>query len=291
MDKLFFASEKEWLDARKGYLGASDASIIMGVSKWKTNDGRIKTPYLLWQEKLGLTVLDCDNSATRYGKEMEEPARKRYQEMVGGIFRPDCIINKDYPYAMVSLDGLNIPEDRAVEIKNCKLEDHILAKNGQIPEKYYPQVQMQAMVTGLPEIDYFSFHNDEGIIVTVKRDDEYIKNLDKKLKEFWDCVLNLKEPGLTDDDYIEQDDVWLEKAKRLYEVKQSKKALCEEEKLLEESLKSLSNDFNACSGGFRYTRSVGAGRVDYKSIPELLNVDLRKYTGKPIISWRLKKEK
>jgi len=264
---------------------------LMGVSKWKLPDGRIKTPYLLWQEKLGMLDLSCDNPATRYGKAMEEPARQRYQEMVGDLFEPTCVINSAYPYAMVSLDGLNITDDKAVEIKNCKLEDHELARDAQIPDKYYPQVQMQAMVTGLQEIDYFSFHDDEGIIVTSKRDDEYIKILDKKLKEFWDCVLNLKEPKLTEYDFIEQGNEWLETAQKLYDVKQAKKAMCEEEKLLEGMLKSLSNDSNACCGDFRYTRSVGVGRVDYKSIPELVNVDLSKYAGKPIISWRLNKKK
>lgn len=192
---------------------------------------------------------------------------------------------------MVSLDGLSATQDHAVEIKNCKLEDHELAKDCKIPEKYISQVQMQAMVTELPEIDYFSFHKGEGIIVTVKRDEKYIKILDKKLKDFWDCVTNLKEPALTEDDFIEQGDEWFNTAKKLYDVKQVKKAMCEEEKLLEKMLKSLSNDSNARCGEFRYTRSVGKGRVDYKSIPELLNRDLSEFTGDPIISWRLNRSK
>ncbi len=38
----------EWLELRKNKIGASDAPIIMKVSPWKT-------PYRLWEEKLGLT--------------------------------------------------------------------------------------------------------------------------------------------------------------------------------------------------------------------------------------------
>jgi len=289
--KLIFENDQEWLDFRKTKIGASDASIIMGTSKWKTTDGRIKTPYLLWQEKLGLGEMSSDNAATRYGKAMEEPARQAYQEMVGDLFEATCVIHDDYPYAMVSLDGLNITNDKMVEIKNCCKEDYETAMNGKVPEKYIPQVQMQIMVTELPENDYFSFNNGEGVIVVVKRDEEYIKILDKKLREFQRCVDNLIEPALTEDDYIEQGSEWLEVAKELHEVQQRKKAVTEEETALKDSLKSLSNDRNARSEDYRYTRSVGSGRVDYKAIPELKNMDLSEFTGKPVISWRLRKLK
>jgi len=291
LTKLIFENDAEWLAFRKDHIGASDCSIIMGTSKWKTNNGMIKTPKLLFQEKLGLDTMNCDNAATRYGKAMEEPARQVYQEMVSDLFEPMCIKNSKYPYAMVSLDGLNITDDRAVEIKNCSLADHEIARQGKVPDKYYSQVQMQIMVTEFSEIDYFSFHDNEGIIVKVKRDDEYILELDNKLKAFWNCVTNFIEPELTEDDYIEQDQEWFKKAKQLYNVQQTLKPLVAEEKVLKDELKLLSNDRNSKFGDLLYTRSIYAGRVDYKSIPEIENIDLTKYTGKPTVSWRLKKAK
>jgi len=282
---------KEWLAFRKNHIGASDASIIMGVSKWKTNDGRIKTPYLLWQEKLGLDNIDSDNAATRYGKAMEEPARLVYQSMVGDLFEPVCIINKKYPNLMASLDGLNITSDHAVEIKNCKEEDHLLAKEGKVPAKYYPQVQMQAMLSELPFVDYFSFHKGEGIILRVERDEEYCKTLKKELDKFWEYVETFKEPPLTGDDFIEKGNDWLKVAEMLNDVKQQKKELALQEKGLEESLKSLSDNRNASSGDYRYACGKTIGRVDYKSIPELLNVDLDQFRGPPSDRWTLRKLK
>jgi len=284
-----FDSEEEWLAFRKDHIGASDASIIMGTSKWKTNDGRIKTPRLLWQEKLGLDSMDCDNSATRYGKAMEEPARNAYQEMVGDLFTPICVKNKKYPYFMVSLDGLNVTEDRAVEIKNCNEDDHLLAKDGKVPAKYYPQVQMQSMVTELPYVDYFSFHKGEGVIVKVDRDDEYISEMSKKLDRFWEYFENLKEPPLTEDDFIEKGSDWYKKAEELYEVQQIKKKVTEEERKLKNELKNLSDNRNAYSGDFRYVCSTSLGAIDYNSIPELLNVELSDYRKKPIEKWFLRK--
>ena len=289
MRKLNFKSEQEYWDFRKNRIGASDASIILGVSKWKTNDGRIKTPRLLWQEKLGLSSMDCDNAATRYGKAMEQPAREVYESMVGELFTPEPIENEKYPHLMVSLDGLNVTDDRAVEIKNCSAEDHKLAKEGKVPAKYYPQVQMQIMVTELPFIDYFSFHKGEGVIVKVDRDDEYISEMSKKLDRFWEYVENLKEPPLTEDDFIEKGDDWHQIAEKLYDIKEKKKELCLQEKELEKQLKSLSDNKNAASKEFRYVCSTSIGAIDYNLIPELLNRDLSEYRKDPITRWTLRK--
>ena len=289
MIKVKFNSEKEWLAERKKYIGASDASIIMGASRWKLPDGRIKTPNLLYQEKLGFLNLSCDNPATRYGKVMEEPAREVYQEMVGDLFEPICVKNKKYPYLMVSLDGLNVTDNKMVEIKNVNREDHELAKQGIVPDKYIPQVQAQIMGADLPTNDYFSFYKGEGVIVKVKRDDDYIKLLDEKLKEFWGCVENLKEPPLTDDDYIVQGLQWQAYARQLHQIKKQKRELCLKEKKVEKGLKELSDGKNSCSGAYRYTHSISLGRVNYKAIPELLNVNLDSFRSEPISTWRLRK--
>ena len=291
MEKFKFETEQEWLAFRKQKLGASDAPTIMGTAHWKLQDGRIKTPYLLWQEKLGLLDTSIDNVAVRYGKNMEDAAREAYQVVAGDLFEPTVVLNPKYPYLMASLDGLNVTDDHAVEIKNANAEDHELAKSGKVPDKYFPQVQMQIMVTELPSIDYWSFHKGEGVLVVVKKDEEYQKLLDEKLYHFWECVTNLKEPELTDDDFIERSGEWFTIAKSLWKIKQEKKALEVEEKALEQMLKDYSEGQNSRAGGFRYTVSNMIGRVNYKAIPELENVDLDKYRGKSIQSWRLKKEK
>lgn len=291
MQKFKFETEKEWLAFRKNHLGASDASIIMGASKWKLPDGRIKTPYLLWNEKLGFEDLSVDTEATRYGKQMEEPARIVYQEMKKEEFKPVVVKNKKFPYLIASLDGINKTDTQAVEIKNCSEKDHKQAKEGKIPEKYIAQVQQQILVTELNEIDYFSFHNGEGIIVPVKRDEKYLKQLKKKLKEFWEYVENLKEPPLTENDYIKQNLQWEIYARELYLIKKEKYKLSTKEKELEEKLKFMCGDKSGYFGPYRYQRTVSTGRINYKSIPEFKNIDLDKYRSEPIISWRLIKGK
>jgi len=290
-EKIKFKDDKEWLKYRKNHIGASDSPIIMGVAKWKTNDGRIKTPNLLAQEKWGLANLSSNNVATNYGKVMEEPARRVYESMVGDLFEPIAIKNFKYSYLMASLDGLNITEDRAVEIKNANEKDHQTAKNGGVPDKYYPQVQHQLLLLEHDEMHYFSFHKGEGIIVTVQKDKEYQEILKKELGIYWDCIETFKEPPLTEDDFIERGKDWEELAQKLYVIKQQKKVLCLEEKVLEKNLKSLSDHKNSYFGEFMYSCCTTIGRVDYKAIPELLNRDLSEFRSEPSVRWNLKKKK
>jgi len=290
MIKVYFDSEQEWLEERKKFIGASDVGIIMGVAKWKLSDGRTKTPHLLWQEKLGLENLSCDNVATRYGRQMEEPARLVYEEAMGELFPPVCIKNNKFPHLMVSLDGMNEAGTKAVEIKNVCLNDHQEAREGGVPSKYYPQVQMQLLVTELDSIDYFSFHNGEGAKVTVERDRSYLGVLEDKLETFWQYVQNLEEPPLTDDDYILRDSHWESLAKDLYAIKRKKQEISKKEKELEGQLRNLSGDNNSCHGEFFYTRTSCSGGIDYESIPVLQGMDLNKFRKPSHSRWTIRKK-
>ena len=61
---------KRWLEERMSYIGGSDAPIIMGVSPWKT-------PYQLWEEKMGNVVEDKDKEFIfARGHRMEDKARR-----------------------------------------------------------------------------------------------------------------------------------------------------------------------------------------------------------------------
>lgn len=289
LEKLFFDSEEEWLNFRKDRLGASDASIIMGVSSWKDSAGRVKTPRYLWEEKLGLSDGITDTQATRYGKEMEEPARKAYNSLKGVTTEPIAVINSKYPFFMATLDGLSEDERVIVEIKNPNAFDHEQAKAGFIPEKYIPQVQMQMLIMDLDKADYFSYSKGEGALVTAYRDEAYLKVLEKKLLEFWECVSELKEPPLSDLDLIERDDEWETIAVKIWDIKEEQKRLAEERELLENRLKELSENKNSKSKNFTFKYSIAKGLIDYSSIPELKDVNLNNYRKKHSVRWTLKK--
>ena len=64
-------SRKEWLEARKGGLGASDAGAYMGVSPWKSNEQ-------LWKEKCGIVEPeDISDTITLESKERTWPLSMR----------------------------------------------------------------------------------------------------------------------------------------------------------------------------------------------------------------------
>ena len=120
----------EWLEMRKNFIGASDAPVLMGFHQWRT-------PRQLWEEKLGLSGGQKDNSSMSYGRNMEEPARLRYSYITGIDVSPDVVYHPNKKFMMASLDGISEDRKTAVEIKNVCLEDHLVAKEGKVPPKYY----------------------------------------------------------------------------------------------------------------------------------------------------------
>jgi putative phage-type endonuclease len=176
-----------WKKWRLNKIGASDSVIIAGLSPWRTKQE-------LWAEKLGLIEPQPVNSSMRRGMMLEGPARRCYEKMTG-IDVVDAIkVSEDYSWCFASLDGISLDGKTLVEIKCTSKKNHELAKNGQIPEYYIPQVQHQIYVCGVDSCDYFSYDGNEGIIVPVLRDDVYISNLLTMEKEFYNCMLNLTEP-------------------------------------------------------------------------------------------------
>lgn len=280
-----FQGSKEWLEMRQKFIGASDAPIILGLSPWVT-------PYQLWEQKLGFSKQE-ENEAMRRGTRLEPIVRAKYEDLMLDTFEPAVIINPRVPFMMASLDGLSSDNKKAVEIKCPNGHDHELAKNKEIPSKYFPQLQHQMACSGLSEIDYVSYSEKEGEIevVTVSRDEEYIQMLIKEEEKFWNCVQNLQEPELCDRDFRERSEEWREVAMELHACNlQIKKEKARKEDL-ENKLRELSEGVNSRSGPYRYKVSSVRGKVDYSAIPELAGVDLDLYRKPNTQRWNLTKEK
>ena len=282
---------QEWLDMRKKYIGASDAPVIMGDCKFKLNDGRVKTPYTLWQEKLGLLDTSINNSAVEYGKRMEEPARQVYQQMTGTIMQPAVIFHSEIEFMMASLDGLSANKDFAIEIKMANAEDHEMCKSQKIPQKYYAQLQHQLACTGHSMMHYFSFHKGEGIIVEVNRDENYLSEMIQKEKDFWTCVENFEAPPISHVDFRVMDKDWEKMASDLKVIKEKISNDKKVEKSLEESLKLAADNESCYFGNFVYEKILAKGTVDYSIIPELKNINLDNYRKASTTRWMLKQSR
>ncbi len=187
----------EWLEYRRAGIGASDASSIMGVG--------FKSQYQLFHDKMSgrETVV---NAAMQRGIDMEEAARQEFIKMHGISVSPAVVENDLFSWQFASLDGMDVLQEFFVEIKCPGPKNHEVALNGLIPETYYPQLQHQFCVTGMKEGYYFSFDGNEGVLLEVKRNDDYIANLLEKEKEFYNRMCNFDPPLLVDKDVIVLDD-------------------------------------------------------------------------------------
>ena len=277
---------KEWLQHRKNYIGASDAPIIMGVSPWRTR-------YQLWEEKLGLNGGQEETEAMRYGKRKEEEARRAYEDYTGNLLSTDekdtLIYHPTKKFMMASLDGITFDRSIAVELKNANAEDHALAKKGIVPEKYYPQVQHQFACESFNVLHYFSYREGDRALVEVTFDRPYIDRLFEEETRFWDLVLNLEAPELTDRDYcqLENDSDWKKLASEWSTITRQLADLEKKEKSYREALIAKANGMNARGCGVSLSKIVRKGAVDYKKIPELIGIDLEPYRKDPSESWRI----
>lgn len=175
----------EWHEERKNHVCASDAASIMGLNRWCSRQE-------ILERKLGLIPEVEKTYLMQRGIELEPIARDCAQEMLDTFFIPRTYESLEYPWMMASLDGVCIDNKIVIEIKCTNLKNHELAKNGKIPEYYYPQVQHQMAVCQVDCIHYFSYDGNSGIVVVVERDEEFIKRMIEMEYDFYQEMTNDK---------------------------------------------------------------------------------------------------
>ena len=274
----------DWLAMRKNHIGSSDAASILGVG--------FRTPIQVWKDKLNLAPPQADNWAMKRGRDLEPVAREAYQVYTGNFVDPDIIFHPRIKYMMASLDGLSSCKKKCVEIKVPGEKDHTLAKDGKIPEKYYPQLQHDlAILFELYEVDsmdYFSYRDGDTALVEVGLDVDFIKNLYAEEKKFWNCVETFTPPPLTDKDYeLRTDPQWIEFAEERLMINKEVKALEARDEANRKAGIELCGDVNCMGNNIRMQSYLKKGSVDYKAIPELIDVDLDKYRKKEKKHWRI----
>lgn len=193
-----------WHAWRAKGIGASESPIIMGVSPWST-------PYQLWQEKTGRLKRDFSNYATERGHRLEPKARASYEFKFGYNCPPILATNQRFPFIRASLDGWNAENGVILEIKCPGRMDHEKALAGQIPEKYFPQIQHQFLAVGNAKVaHYYSYDGERGVCVECLPDLEYQEKLFEALCAFWQCIRDDVPPPMT------------EKERKKYETKHPK---------------------------------------------------------------------
>jgi putative phage-type endonuclease len=264
----------EWHEHRRRYRNASETPVVLGVSPWKT-------PYQLWQEKLGL-VQPAVTAAMVHGGELEPAARAAYEGRTGFVMQPLVLLDGEYS---ASLDGVTIGGDRIVEIK-CPYKGQSSALwqavegGGHLPKHYQLQVQHQLMVSGAEIADVFIFDGSDGILVEVLPDPTAWPRIHEGWDTFAEYVATKAAPPLCDrDKRVREDAEWLSAAAHYLDIKlaaeQAQEALTE----AKERLVALATHTSETGGRVTVTRFWKAGVIEYKRIPQLQGVDLEQYRG------------
>lgn len=193
-------TREEWLQLRRRGIGGSDASVIMG-----------KNPYRsilqLWEEKTGkLPVTDEGNEYTYWGNVMEPIIRKEFMNRTGLKVRQKhaMIFHKNYPYLFADVDGIVTDERGEKCIFEAKTASQYKAEQWEdgVPEEYILQVQHYLEVCGMDKAYIAALiGGNKFVFHTIYRDEELIRNLVSREKEFWEgCVLTGTEPVMDDSD-------------------------------------------------------------------------------------------
>lgn len=204
-------NSSEWLRWRTKGLGASDATIIMGLSPWFSRE------QLLARKEQDLRAAqhvndrppkegkrEADNGAMARGRRLEPIARDIYCDYTGINSKPTCIIHDRYEWMRASLDGLSDDGRFILEVKCVNQNDHRAALDGEVPLKYVPQVQHQLYVAdNRPVLHYWSYTDnprfkpkDRLALVEVRPDQDYQARVLKAEKLFWaELQARLQKPG------------------------------------------------------------------------------------------------
>lgn len=182
----------EWMQSRSGVATASEFAKIMTPTGNKSSQSDSYMNLLVAEWILNQPINNETYGLMEYGKETEEQARNIYEFITGHEVTTTGIIYKDNNKLIgCSPDVMMCDTEKGAEIKCPAPHTHIsymLAKS--CPIKYIPQVQGSMYITGYQEWDFMSYHPDfPPMIVTVKRDDEYIEKLDKHMVKFLNSML------------------------------------------------------------------------------------------------------
>lgn len=189
-------SHEEWLQARTRGLGGSDASIILGLNKYKT-------PFELWLEKTGqVTPQSSTSEAAYFGTLLEDLVAKEFEKRSGKKVRKRNAMfqHPEHDFILANIDRFIVGEKAILE---CKTASAFLAKEWEgddIPEAYIVQMQHYLGVLGTEyKKGYFAvlMGGQKFIWKEIERDDELIEMIFQAEIDFWNNhVLSENPPAL-----------------------------------------------------------------------------------------------
>lgn len=186
---------EDWLAYRKLGIGGSDASVVCGISRYRS-------PVELWMNKTGQLPDEEAGEAAYWGTQLESLVRTEFSKRTGiGVqLVKQLLQSEEHPFMLANLDGVCEHPDLGPCIFEAKTASAY--KSGEweadaIPDAYLLQVQHYMAVTGYRGA-YIAVLIGGNTFQwkLIQRDEELIVMLTKLEADFWNHVQSGTPPPL-----------------------------------------------------------------------------------------------
>jgi putative phage-type endonuclease len=173
----------EQVKERLGYIGASDAPGVLGLSRYTT-------PLEVWAMKAGqIAPKDLSEELPIIlGHRFEEVVAELFTKKTGKKVRRvnETFYHKKHPFLAANIDRRVVGEDTLLEAKFISPWRAKEFVDDEVPPEYFIQVQQSLSVTGYKR-GYLAvlIGNQDFIVKLVERDDALIDSMTPKLVHFW----------------------------------------------------------------------------------------------------------
>jgi putative phage-type endonuclease len=196
----YYENEADWREARRGYIGASDAAAIFGVGY------KNQSALTVWYDKVHGTddkeLSEALQERFFIGSAVEPAIRKIFRRKTGmeTVHEPrwfTCVSN-EFPWMAATPDAECYGTDGERGLLECKNLSFHNWGTGEVPLKYNIQVQHQMAVTGM-QFAYVGglIDGQRAEFKRIDRDDEFIKMMIERLMDFWAHVVHKEMPEPT----------------------------------------------------------------------------------------------
>jgi putative phage-type endonuclease len=189
---------EDWLEHRKKGIGGSDASVVCGISRYKS-------PVELWMEKTDQLPYQEAGEAAYWGTLLESLVRNEFTKRTGieVVHASQLLQSAEHPFMLANLDGICEHPDFGTCIFEAKTASAYKVGEWEdtIPDEYQLQIQHYMAVTG---------YRGAYIAVLiggntfrwkfVERDEELIAMLLRLESDFWGHVQDATPPPLDGSD-------------------------------------------------------------------------------------------
>lgn len=204
-----FDHKEQWLTRRKGGIGGTDISAILGLNPWKN-------ALDVWLAKLGLAEQQEPTEAMWWGTYLESGIARKYAEQTNSRLITGPAISKLFHESRCSVwhehtvieherhnfligtpDALVLHDDRGLEIKNTSFQGREWGRPGtdEVPHHYLLQCAWYMALTGLNHWDVAVLFNGTRMeIYRVRRNAELEAALIEAGTEFWRKFILTKTP-------------------------------------------------------------------------------------------------